>query len=77
MIHPHLVVTYRLYHESALFTARNHRVYSHYADVQKLIDEAMLPLSNNADLVSAYRDKRSRALSTGAMSRSYFRFSLG
>jgi aryl-alcohol dehydrogenase-like predicted oxidoreductase len=25
MVHPHLVVTYRLYHESALFTARNHR----------------------------------------------------
>jgi hypothetical protein len=31
MVHTHLVVTYRLYHESALFTARNRRVYSHYS----------------------------------------------
>ena len=30
MIHPHLVVTYRLDHQSTLFTPRNDRVYSHY-----------------------------------------------
>jgi hypothetical protein len=30
MIHPHLVAPYRLDHESALFTVRNDRVYSHY-----------------------------------------------
>ena len=43
MIHPHLVVTYRLDEESALFTPRNDRVYSHYVMASFAVSRLSVP----------------------------------
>ena len=45
MIHLHLVVTYRLDHQSALFTPRNDRVYSHYLAMRNCLP---IPTAFNA-----------------------------